>query len=119
MTQTPPVTLLTPETLPLPKPRLHESCNGCGYCCVVEPCKLAQEFLNCHQGPCAALEQADGRTYCGLVRNPLLHLYRAHAPGEDATDVQLHRAADTNADLSVQFASALRLGAGCDADDPD
>jgi hypothetical protein len=119
VTQTHTITLLTPDTLPLPKPRLHESCNGCGYCCVVEPCMLAKEFLDCHEGPCVALEQADGRTYCGLVRNPLLHLYRAHGPGEVAPDVQLRQAAATNTDLGVQFASTLRLGAGCDADDPD
>lgn len=111
--------VLTIETLPVPKPRLHQSCNGCGYCCVVEPCQLAQEFLNCIEGPCVALEQADGRTYCGLVRNPLLHLYRAHNPAQNHTDDLMPQTSGINADLGVQFASALGLGAGCDADDPE
>lgn len=103
----------------LPKPKFGADCNGCGYCCSVEPCQLAQEFLSCINGPCVALEVQDGRTLCGLVRNPLGYIFKAAHP---EMDVPLLDAAPQSAEgnkLSVQLASALGLGKGCDADDDE
>lgn len=104
------------KTLTLPKPDFGSPCNGCGYCCATEPCMLAQDFLKCTSGPCVALEVKDGRTLCGLVRNPLGYLFKAAHP--DA-DVPLDDAPDSEAahQLSVQLATSLGLGKGCDADD--
>lgn len=90
-----------------PKPAKGAACNGCGYCCVQQPCKLAVELLGATSGPCIALEYADDRTYCGLVKRPAYYLF-----GETVTEVS------TGA-LSVSLAAMLGLGAGCDADDED
>lgn len=100
------------------KPALGSPCNGCGYCCTKEPCALAQEFLNCAAGPCVALEFADGKTICGLVRNPLGYLYKAARPDDQSVHV-LDAATDIDAGraLSAEMALAVGIGKGCDADD--
>lgn len=82
----------------LRKPPKGQMCSGCGYCCTAQPCALAVELLSCVEGPCVALEQDDGRTFCGLVRRPVHYLLKQQAPP-----------ADTGA-LSVHFASMLGLG---------
>ncbi len=103
-------------TLPR-KPRFGEPCNGCGYCCTVAPCLLAQDFLNCATGPCVALEFREGKTACGLVRNPLGYLFQAAHP--DQASPILDAASDIPAAerLSAELAAALGIGLGCDADD--
>lgn len=107
--------MINPFTLP--KPRLGQPCNGCGYCCTVEPCMLASTYLNCTSGPCVALEHNDGRSSCGLVRNPLGYLYQAANP--DSTVSVLDPSPDLEAGyhLSVKIAAALGVGQGCDSDD--
>jgi hypothetical protein len=74
------------------KPKFGERCNGCGMCCIAEPCSLAVEALGEHEGPCKLLEQADGRYYCGLLRN---------APAQ----------------LQPVIAFTLAIGSGCDSSD--
>jgi hypothetical protein len=98
------------------KPAFGESCNGCGFCCETEPCALAKSILRCTSGPCVALEYEGGRTYCGLVRHPLHHLWNVAHPTNPMSWRDASGASDDPA-LSVQIASMLRLGAGCDADD--
>jgi hypothetical protein len=59
-----------------PKPAEGAPCNGCGICCVVEPCPVAWLLLPLDKGPCVALEW-DGesvRYRCGMVANPANHL---------------------------------------------
>ena len=89
----------------LPKPHKGDACNGCGMCCTVQPCALAVEFLGCSEGPCIALEHADGRTYCGLVRRPVHYLLGQNAPPSATGPLQAH------------LAGMLGLGHGCDSDD--
>jgi hypothetical protein len=89
----------------LPKPAARAPCSGCGYCCTAQPCALANEYLNCHQGPCVALEWEGGRSFCGLVRSPGQYLVNKDIPPALAGPLQAH------------LASALGLGVGCDADD--
>ena len=72
---------------------------------MTEPCQLAVEFLHCTAGPCVALERADGRTYCGLVRHPAKYLF-----GEDMPQV-------VTGNFSSLLAGMLGLGMGCDAED--
>lgn len=91
------------------KPAHGAPCNGCGYCCTAQPCALAVDFLGCTEGPCIALEAEAGRTFCGLVRRPVHYLLNRN-PALPAAQ---------SAPLSVSFAFLLRLGAGCDADDPE
>lgn len=54
------------------KPRLGRPCNGCGLCCVAEPCVIAHTLIDDlpDTGPCPALEWEGGRSWCGLVRRP-------------------------------------------------
>lgn len=103
----------------LPKPEHGQACNGCGFCCTVEPCGLAREFLGCSIGPCLALEQQGERTVCGLVRNPLGYLFKAANPEADVDLLAPPAAVEASAVLSAEMAAALGLGQGCDAvDDP-
>lgn len=68
--QKPPVVWIQP-TAP-PKPVEGAPCNGCGLCCLAEPCPLGVLVSGRRQGACAALRwDADGQRYlCGLVADP-------------------------------------------------
>lgn len=101
----------------LPKPVFGAPCNGCGYCCSVQPCQLAQEFLNSHTGPCVALEKRDGRAVCGLVRNPLSYIFAAAHPDQEVPVLDEALDCDAGRQLSSDLAAALGVGKGCDADD--
>ncbi len=103
--------------MPLPKPKFGQPCNGCGYCCTVQPCQLAREMLNSHRGPCVALEAQDGRHVCGLVRNPLAYLFKAANPTADVPLLDPPPPGEIAGRLSADIASALGLGQGCDSDD--
>lgn len=81
----------------LSKPTFGEPCNGCGYCCQQEVCRVGLEAFGPNtQAPCPALVLRDGRTWCGVIE-----------------------AADGMA--GGAFGSHMRLvmgiGLGCDADD--
>ncbi len=52
------------------KPPEGAACNGRGLCCAVQLCALAVEFLDSAAAPCPAMEFADSRFWCGLVRHP-------------------------------------------------
>lgn len=109
-----------PAELPrLTKPIQGSACNGCGYCCATEPCALAHEFLHCTVGPCVALEVREGRTFCGLVRNPLGYLFKAAHPQADVPLLEEAPDNDEGHRLSVKLAAALGLGHGCDASDDE
>lgn len=56
-----------------PKPRLGQPCNGCGQCCLVEPCPVGMLVSRKRSGACHALRWNDaGQRYlCGLVAEPL------------------------------------------------
>lgn len=70
-------------------------------------------------GPCAAMEARDGRTICGLVRNPLGYLFKAVHPDADVPVLGTPPEDEHGYQLSVEFASALGLGQGWDAEDDD
>ncbi|NML61806.1 hypothetical protein HHL21_12085 [Massilia sp. RP-1-19] len=103
----------------LQKPKFGEPCNGCGYCCTMEPCKLAQEFLRCMTGPCVALETRDGRAICGLVRNPLGYLFKAAHPEADVPVLEDAPDIEASTQLSGDLAAALGIGKGCDTADDE
>lgn len=103
----------------LSKPKFGESCNGCGYCCTMEPCKLAQEYLHCTTGPCVALELRDGKRTCGLVRNPLGYIFKAAHPDMDVPVLDAAPDLPAGKELSESLAAALGIGKGCDSDDDE
>lgn len=93
------VILIHPEAPP--KPPLGAPCNGCGLCCLAEPCPVGMILSLKRQGACVALrwDEAAGRYACGALRAapwPLNRLMRrwiaaglgcdaeleAHAPGK-------------------------------------
>lgn len=51
------------------KPDEGQACNGCGVCCLAEPCPVGAVFSRRLQGACKALVwSADaGRYHCGLL----------------------------------------------------
>ena len=55
-----------------PKPPEGAPCNGCGVCCLLEPCPLGMVLSRKRRGACVALRwQDDARQYrCGAVMAP-------------------------------------------------
>jgi len=51
------------------KPLLGQPCNGCGICCIAEPCPLGMVLSGRRTGPCVALRwDATAQRYdCGAV----------------------------------------------------
>lgn len=57
------------EPLAPPKPAPGQTCNGCGLCCLYQPCPLGIALTGARRGPCAALRW-DGslqRYQCGAM----------------------------------------------------
>jgi len=54
------------------KPALGAACNGCGVCCLLEPCPLGVLLSGHRRGACSALRwQADAGIYrCGAIVAP-------------------------------------------------
>ena len=55
-----------------PKPVLGAPCNGCGVCCLAEPCPVGMLISRRRTGACDALvwSQADTAYRCGLLVAP-------------------------------------------------
>jgi hypothetical protein len=51
------------------QPALGAPCNGCGVCCLAEPCPLGQVISRKRAGACDALRwaDADGLYRCGAI----------------------------------------------------
>lgn len=118
--QASPVRWIPAEHAALDKPAKGMACNSCGYCCTVGPCQLAEMFLQCFEGPCAALEFVDGHSQCGLLRNPLGYIYHGAKPGQ-SLELALEPPSSSPASgfMRADFAKALGAGTGCDARDDD
>lgn len=87
-----------------PKPTVGAPCNGCGLCCLAEPCPLGMLVSRKRRGGCAALRWVDteSRYRCGMV--------------SDAASVMGPRwrwLAPLTQRLARRWISA---GSGCDAD---
>lgn len=65
-----------------PKPATGQPCNGCGLCCLAEPCPLGVLISRRRHGRCAALRwQADDSRYvCDAVARPQAVWPRLPAP---------------------------------------
>ncbi|MFI8618745.1 hypothetical protein ACIGHN_24895 [Acidovorax sp. NPDC077693] len=55
-----------------PKPAVGAPCNGCGLCCLAEPCPLGVVVSRRRHGACVALrwDGAHARYLCGMVADP-------------------------------------------------
>lgn len=49
------------------KPAVGAVCNGCGVCCLAEPCPLGVLLTRRLHGACAALRWEGGRYVCGAL----------------------------------------------------
>ena len=52
-----------------PKPAVGSPCNGCGLCCLLEPCPLGMVLSRKRIGACVALRwsEAQQRYLCGAI----------------------------------------------------
>lgn len=60
------------------KPRVGAACNGCGVCCLVEPCPLGMLLSRRRTGACVAVQWCDevGQYRCAAARGPWAILAR-------------------------------------------
>lgn len=50
-----------------PKPAEGAACNGCGVCCLAEPCPLGVLISRRRHGACSALRWDGARYLCGVL----------------------------------------------------
>ena len=67
------------QPLAPPKPPVGAPCNGCGVCCLAEPCPLGAVLSGRRSGACDALRwsDADHIYRCGAVGEPVAVLRAA------------------------------------------
>jgi hypothetical protein len=55
-----------------PKPAFGAHCNGCGVCCLAEPCPIGMLLMRRRSGPCQAVQwdAALGQYRCGAIVAP-------------------------------------------------
>lgn len=91
-----------------PKPALGQPCNGCGVCCLAEPCPLGMLVSLKREGACRALQWSgeDQQYRCGMLVHPTRYVgWRTLRP-----DGLVNR-------LIRRYARRMiAAGIGCDAD---
>lgn len=87
------------------KPKFGQPCNGCGACCALELCALAEQFFAGAAAPCPALEVDGDRFRCGLVLHP-----SRYVPGEQLTPDRARLLDDL---VGPRIAYYLGVGKGC------
>lgn len=89
----------------LSKPRYAAPCNGCGLCCKLELCHIAEQafeelgFMD-EKPPCSFLVESEGRYWCKVVQTEAAHLEKL--PSADP-----------------RIAKSLMIGWGCTMPDED
>jgi hypothetical protein len=60
------------------KPALGAACNGCGVCCLAEPCPVGMVLSRRRHGACVAVTwvEQEQRYRCGVAMEPLRYLPR-------------------------------------------
>jgi hypothetical protein len=100
------------ETRAPPKPVVGAPCNGCGVCCLMEPCPLGVFLTGKRAGTCAALRWQEAiRMYrCGALSEPG-EVLRARLP------TWAHGLVPLGSRLLHRLAGRwIAAGAGCDCD---
>lgn len=100
------------EPLAPSKPLLGAPCNGCGVCCLAQPCPIGMVLSGRRHGSCVALRwNAAARLYrCGAIEQPAQVLV-------DALPMAL-RGMRALLALVVSFLArrSIALDVGCDSD---
>tara|TARA_R110001599_G_scaffold272028_2_gene473222 strand:+ start:91 stop:435 length:345 start_codon:yes stop_codon:yes gene_type:complete len=100
------------EPLAPAKPAFGRPCNGCGVCCLDQPCPIGVVLSGRRQGACSALrwDAAQALYRCGAMAQPSQVL-------ADRLPRRLRRLAVPLAPLLAALARrAIALDAGCDCD---
>lgn len=65
-----------------PKPRQGQACNGCGICCLAEPCPLGVALFRRRTGACGALvwNSQTLQYRCGALADPQATAAKAVSP---------------------------------------
>jgi len=91
----------------IPKPAEGAPCNGCGLCCIAEPCGISLQLGATAGQSCPFLIYEEARFWCGVIKRPLAVLPHLGLTAEKAGA------------LSEAAADALGgVGGGCDSDAP-
>ena len=109
MSKTRQIILIQPEAPP--KPVTGAPCNGCGVCCLLEPCPLGVLLSGRREGACVAVRwQAVVQQYrCGALTAPLEVL-------QDALPRTLRPFLPWLAPLLARLAKRwIAVGQGCDS----
>ena len=90
------------------KPAEGTPCNGCGVCCMLEPCPIGVLVSRRIRGECKALAWSDqaGRYHCGV----LAKAYEGARPGVDGRKASIWRRAWWR-----WVHRMIAAGVGCDA----
>jgi hypothetical protein len=84
------------------QPPIGAPCNGCGVCCLAEPCPLGMLVSRRRSGACAAVffDTATSRYRCRMLTDPQAHWRWLPAPLAGAVRRLAHRwiAADSGCD---------------------
>jgi hypothetical protein len=69
---TPPQRIIPIHAAAPSKPAWGEPCNGCGVCCLSEPCPVGIVLSRRRQGACVAVgwNEETARYECGMVTSP-------------------------------------------------
>lgn len=92
------------------KPRIGQPCNGCGVCCLAEPCPLGVLLTGRRVGACDALrwDAAAALYRCGALSDPRAALAQR-------LPVRLHGVLPLLAKLLPRLAGRwISAGSGCD-----
>ena len=95
-----------------PKPLQGEGCNGCGVCCLLEPCPLGVLLTQARHGACVAVQWDDTALHyrCSAVTAPRAVL-------DHDLPAWLHGVAPWGEKvLSVLAPRWISQGTGCDCD---
>jgi len=94
-----------------PKPALGQPCNGCGICCLAEPCPVGVLVSRRRHGACKALQwSSELKQYrCGMLEAPLSQLGMARLPAG-----RLRRLLERG--LRAWCRRMIAAGMGCDAE---
>lgn len=109
------VIYLQPEAPP--KPALGAPCNGCGICCLAEPCPLGVVLSARRTGACSALRwNGDAVRYeCGAITQPEAVLHAALSKFRLPTKLQPGMARSLASRLPRWAMRWVAAGQGCDA----
>lgn len=100
------------EPLAPAKPPWGAPCNGCGICCLSEPCPVGMALSRRRQGVCVALRWDEGQTryHCGALVQPGPVL-------RDVLPVMLRPLAGVLSPVLGYLAlRGIAVGTGCDCD---